>query len=262
MGLKGYLKGLLRRLTIPKPFQDYDAKTQKPKFEATMVTANEAFKKGYAYGYYILRIRVYRDQDNTYGKSIIELTDAIGNDDGLKYNQIDSNSEYIDIYISGTNEDFGEFIFGLWYQVSSPLVLFDRSVISILESFGAIHWFINDSLEDFIPREYSKDTIIKSDLTELTVFEDDLKEIPRNIEKKMFGYIFNINNHYEFLSYDHLAIIYKIEKNYINGRYQWIIDILEKHPDEIKKICNHNSIVLETDTESSEEFDPDIDELI
>ena len=58
-----------------------------------------------------------------------------------------------------------------------------------------------------------------------------------------------------------MSIAYTVEKNYINGRYQWIIDIIEQNPEVIKKLSIYNNIVQDSDTESYD-FDPDIDEII
>lgn len=250
------LKGLIRRLTTLKTSL-YTGKSDKEPFDIIVIAANEIFKKGYAYGYYVFRIRVYT---NTFSDNVLDLLDALGATD-IKY-ICDKKDEYIDIYMSGTNEYFGEFIFGLWYETIHPLVLFDRSIIEYIEKMKAIYWFRNDNTDGWIisPISDDIDISIKSNLTETTLIKD-IQEISKEAEKNMLGYIFNINDHYEFFSYNQLALIYTIEKNYINGRYQWIIDILEEHPEEIKKISEYNTIV--SDGESGfDNFDPDIDEII
>lgn len=259
MGLKGYFKGLIRRLSNPKPIKQ-NIKTSKPEFAIKMIGANEVFGKGYAYGYYVFRIRVYNDPDG----AIYDLTDEILATD-MKCIVDRNNSEYVDLYISGTNEDIGEFIWSLWYETIHPLLLFDKSVVDYLEGFSAIYFYKNDNLDGWVAStlEAQNDNIkIKGPITELLLLDkDDSKIIPKEVERKLFGYILNIKDHYEFLSYDELSIAYTVEKNYINGRYQWIIDIIEQHPEVIKKLSIYNNIVQDNDTESYD-FDPDIDEII
>lgn len=259
MELKGYVKGLIRRISNPKPIK-HDPTTSKPEFAIKMIAANEAFGKGYAYGYYVFRIRVYNDPDG----AICDLTDEILATD-MKCITDRTHPEYVDLYIAGTNEDIGEFIWFLWYETIHPLTLFDRSVVDYLEAFSAIYWYKNDSLDGWVastPITQNKDIQIKSAITEVTLLDkEDHITIPKEVEKKLFGYILNTKDHYEFLSYDELSIAYVVEKNYINGRYQWIIDIIDKYPEVIKKLSTYNNIVQDSDTES-DEFDPDIDEII
>ena len=145
------------------------------------------------------------------------------------------------------------------------MLLFDKSVVDYLEGFSAIYFYKNDNLDGWVAStlEAQNDSIkIKGPITELLLLDkDDSKIIPKEVERKLFGYILNIKDHYEFLSYDELSIAYTVEKNYINGRYQWIIDIIEQHPEVIKKLSIYNNIVQDSDTESYD-FDPDIDEII
>lgn len=260
MGIKGYLKGMYRRLSNPKP-KHADEISSKDKFELKMLAANEIFKKGYAYGYYVFRIRVNVPDSNKIYPNIYELTDELSATD-LRF-MTDRSDGIIDIYISGTNEDIGSFIWYLLNETMHSLMLFDRSVVDYLETFPAIYWWRNEKLDDFVPTTtQDKDIEIKSEITELTYLdENDIETVPKYIKRRLFGYIFNVKDHYEFFNYYELETTYERERQYINGRFQWVIDILNKHPEVIKKISEYNNIVQDDDTES-DEFDPDIDEII
>lgn len=255
MGLKGYLKGLIRRYSNPKPIQ-HDEVTSKPKFEVQMVAAKEALQKKYAFGYYVLLIKLSKENNkDAVTRATDDLIDALKETD-LSYGIED---EY-NIYIAGTNEDFGEFIWSLWYETTYPLILFDKSVIDYLETFPAIYWYRYESLDDFVPT-VTQDINIQTNsvISELTPLVD-LDHIPDWVIKKYYGFLYGIGYRYTYLS------PYKVRnkfRKYLKSQEasDWLLEILNNHPEIVKKLQEYNNTVQDTDTES-DEFDPDIDELI
>lgn len=257
MGLKGYLKGLIRRYSNPKPIQ-HDEVTSKPKFEVQMVAAKEALQKKYAFGYYVLHIKVSKENRAIVEQALTDLGCALEETD-LLYS-IYGPDDYYDIYIAGTNEDFGEFIWSLWYETTYPLILFDKSVIDYLQTFPAIYWYQYENLDDFAPTTTQNiDTQINSKITEVTPLVD-ISQIPEKVMDKYFGFIYCIASRYSYLS------PYKVRRKfrkYLKSQEasDWLLEIINNHPEIVKKLQEYNNTVQDTDTES-DEFDPDIDELI
>lgn len=255
MSLKGYLKGLIRRYTNPKPIQ-HDEITSKPKFTVEMIAAKETLQKGYAFGYYILNIKVSKGNNkDAVTRAVDDLVDALKKTD-LSYGIED---EY-DIYIAGTNEDFGEFIWSLWYETIYSLILFDKSVIDYLETFPAIYWYRYETLDDFVPTTTQNiDIQTNSVISELTPLVD-LDHIPDWVVKKYYGLLYGIGYRYSYLS------PYKVRnkfRKYLKSQEatDWLLEIINNHPEIVKKLQDYNNTVQYTDTES-DEFDPDIDEII
>lgn len=255
MSLKGYLKGLIRRYSNPKPIQ-HDEVTSKPKFKVEMVAAKEALQKSNAFGYYILHIEMSKENSkDAVTRAVNDLVDALKETD-LSYGIED---EY-NIYIAGTNEDFGEFIWSLWYETTYPLILFDKSVIDYLETFPAIYWYRYESLDDFVATTTQDiDIQTNSVISELTPLVD-LNHIPDWVVKKYYGLLYGIGYRYTYLS------PYKVRnkfRKYLKSQEasDWLLEILNNHPEIVKKLQECNNTVQDIDTES-DEFDPDIDEII
>lgn len=257
MSLKGYFKGLIRRYLNPKPVQ-HDEVTSKPKFIVEMVAAKEALRKGYAYGYYVLNIKVFKENKDSAEKAIDALKITLQETD-LSY-MIYKGEEHDDIYIAGTNEDFGEFIWSLWYETAYPLVLFDKSVIHYLQTFPAIYLYQYENLDDFVPTTTQNiDIQINSTISELTPLVD-INKIPQAVINKYYGFIYNMEDRFSYLSpYKVRSKFHKYLKS--QEATDWLLEILNNHPEIVKKLQEYNNTVQDTDTESYE-FDPDIDEII
>lgn len=253
MSLKGYLKGLIRRYSNPKPIK-HDDVTSKPKFEVQMVAAKEILQKDNTFGYYVLNIKASKENKDAL-EAVTDLSTALQKTD-LSY-MVYGPEDYWDIYIAGTNEDFGEFMWSLWYETTYPLVLFDRNVASYLQTFFAIYWYYYSGDMDGFVETQNKDIQTNANISELTPLVDN---IPQEIIDKYFGVIGLIGTRFSYLS------PYKLRMKYLKYLKHaeatgWFKEILDNHPEIVKKLQEYNNTVQDTDTES-DEFDPDIDELI
>lgn len=244
------LKGYIRRLSTPKK-ENIESGVNKPALQFNILAGVEIFQSGYGDGYFLSVIKVPIDKDTytTHYKYLLNSLEKcqMCNIKTLIKEDIDN----LYFYMAGYSHDFAELILSLRTGTINPDTILDRSICGELEQIKSVWWNIYGSTSEYIDVDNNFITEATGDniypLKYLTILSIDIM--------KFFGGVIILEKYgINFISFNSMRFIVSSKTFRRN-----FTDYIEK----FKNILEQNNIVLEdSEEESSNTFDSDIDEII
>lgn len=244
------LKGYIRRLSTPKK-ENIETSIDKPTLQFNILAGVEIFQSGYGDGYFLSVIKVPIDKETytTHYKYLLNSLEKcqMCNIKTLIKEDIDN----LYFYMAGYSHDFAELIVSLRTGTINPDTILDRSICGELEQIKSVWWNIYGSTSEYIDVDNNFNTEAIEDniypLKYLHILSIDIM--------KFFGGVIILEKYrINFISFNRMRFILSSETFRHN---------LTDYTVKFKNILQKNNIVLEdSEEESSNIFDSDIDEII
>lgn len=243
------LKGYIRRLKTPKK-ETVDTNTASIFYFYT-IAGSEFFQSGFADGYFINVIEAPINKYDYYDKSSYLFTALEKCQKCNIHGILDETADYIYFFMAGYSHDYAQLVLSLRTGILDPDPVLSRSVCDKLEQLKSVWWNIYGSTSEYI----DVDNNFLTEAIEDNIYSLKYLLVPNNDIMRFFGGVVILEKQgIDFISFNTIKLI--VHNLTFRCNYK---DYIEK----FKNILKLNNIVLEdTEEESNNTFDSDIDELI